>query len=256
MKETDDFIGETLTQPLRVLYRDEHLIAVFKPAGLIVHRSKMTQPHEPVLLQALRDQIGSFVYPVHRLDRPTAGVVVFALTSSAAARLVELFTQREVSKYYQALVRGYTDGRFSIDRPLQEKFGEEWDKGSTAKNPLQDARTEFMRLEKYQLPWESNGFPTSRYSLLEIKPITGRWHQIRRHLNHCANPVIGDHRHGDHRHNQLILEKTGVYRMLLTAVRVDFRHPYTHELLTITAGRGSEFDNVIEQLRAETQPTA
>ncbi len=250
MLETDDFIGEQLNNPLRILYRDEHMIAVFKPAGLMVHRGKMTQPHEPVLLQALRDQIGTFVYPVHRLDRPTAGIVLFGLTSNAAAKLVELFTERQIAKYYQALVRGFTEGRFAIDRPLQEKFGEEWEPGSTANNPLQEARTEFMRLEEYEVPWESNGFPTSRYTLLEIKPITGRWHQIRRHLNHCANPVIGDHRHGDHRHNQLMFQKTGVYRMLLTALRLDFRHPYTNQMLTITAGRGSEFDKVVEELRA------
>lgn len=250
MQETDDFIGETLTRPLHVLYQDEHLIAVFKPAGLIVHRSKMTLPHEPVLLQALRDQIGQFVYPVHRLDRPTAGIVLFGLHSEAAARMVQRFTDRQISKYYQALVRGYTDDTFVVDRPLQDKFGEEWEPGSTDENPYQEARTEFQCLGRFNVPWESNGFPSSRYSLLEIKPITGRWHQIRRHLNHVANPVIGDHRHGDHRHNQMMHQKTGVYRMLLTAVRVDFRHPYTDEILTIASGRGSEFDKAIEALRS------
>ena len=251
MLETDDFIGETLTLPLQVLFRDEHFIAVYKPAGLLVHRSKMTRPEEPVLLQALRDQVGALVYPAHRLDRPTAGIVLFGLHSKAAAKLVELFTLRQIDKYYQALVRGYTPAQFTIDRPLQDKYGEDWTPGSTQDNPLQDAKTDFTTLEQYQVDWESNGFPTSRFSLLEIKPHTGRWHQIRRHLNHCANPVIGDHRHGDHRHNQMMHQKTGVYRMLLTAVRLDFRHPYTHELMTVQAGRGSEFDKVIERLRQE-----
>lgn len=249
MDETDDFIHEELSRPIAIVYRDEHFIAVYKPAGLIIHRSKLTLPHEPVLMQAVRDQIGQFVYPMHRLDRPTAGIVLFGLNSEAAGKLGQLFINRQIDKYYQALVRGHVDKDFSIDRPLREKFGEEWEKGSTDDNPEQSALTHFTRIEEYVAPWPLGDFETSRYSLLEIKPVTGRWHQIRRHLNHVAKPVIGDHRHGDHRHNQLVYEKTGVYRMLLTAVRVDFRHPYTNEMVTVSVGRGSGFDRVVQILR-------
>lgn len=252
MDETDDFINEELTRPVAILYRDEYFIAVFKPAGLIIHRSKLTLPHEPVLMQAVRDQIGQFVYPMHRLDRPTAGIVLFGLNSEAAGRLGQLFIDRKIDKYYQALVRGHVDARFTIDRPLREKFGEDWEKGSTDDNPEQSAVTHFTRIEDYEVPWPMAGFETSRYSLLEIKPVTGRWHQIRRHLNHIAKPVIGDHRHGDHRHNQLMYERTGVYRMLLSAVRLDFRHPYTNELVTIATNRGSGFDQVVNMLRELT----
>ncbi|HUP79996.1 MAG TPA: pseudouridine synthase, partial [Pirellula sp.] len=94
--ETDDFIGETLSKPLQVVYRDENYVAVFKPAGLIVHRSPSTQSHEPVLLQCLRDQLHSHVYPAHRLDRPTAGLILFGLNAKAAAKMVDLFTHRKV----------------------------------------------------------------------------------------------------------------------------------------------------------------
>jgi tRNA pseudouridine65 synthase len=253
MDETDDFINEELTRPIAIVYRDDYFIAVFKPAGLIIHRSKLTLPHEPVLMQAVRDQIGQFVYPVHRLDRPTAGLVLFGLNSQSAGRLGQLFIDRKIDKYYQAVVRGHVDEQFTIDRPLREKFGEEWDKGSTEDNPEQSATTHFNRIEDFFVPWPLGDFSSSRYSLLEIKPVTGRWHQIRRHLNHIAKPVIGDHRHGDHRHNQLMHEKTGVYRMLLSAVRVDFRHPYTHEMVTICCGRGSSFDHVVEELRRLTK---
>jgi tRNA pseudouridine65 synthase len=253
MDETDDFINEELTRPITIVYRDDHFIAVFKPAGLIIHRSKLTLPHEPVLMQAVRDQIGQFIFPVHRLDRPTAGLVLFGLNSQSAGRLGQLFIDRKIDKYYQALVRGHVDEQFTIDRPLREKFGEEWEKGSTDGNPEQSATTHFHRIEDYVVPWPIGDFSSSRYSLLEIKPITGRWHQIRRHLNHIAKPVIGDHRHGDHRHNQLMHEKTGVYRMLLSAVRVDFRHPYTQEMVTINCGRGSSFDQVIEELRRSSK---
>ena len=238
LSETDDFIDETLTRPLQIIFQDENYVAVFKPAGLVVHRSKMTQAHEPVLLQTLRDQLNQFVYPVHRLDRPTAGLILFGLSGSAAAKMVELFTNRQVSKYYQALVRGHVRNSGMIDKPLREKFGEEWDKGSTEDHPTQEAVTKYDVLGRYEVPWPIGDFEATRFSLLEIQPLTGRWHQIRRHLNHVAYPVIGDHRHGDHRYNQMVFAQTGVYRMMLTAMRLDFRHPYTGELISMGFAAG------------------
>jgi tRNA pseudouridine65 synthase len=248
LEETDDFILESITKPLTILYRDEHFVAVFKPAGLTVHRGRMTLPTEPVLLQSLRDQLNQFVYPIHRLDRPTAGLVLFALNSQAAAKMVDLFTTRQVTKHYQALVRGFAPDSFVVNRPLQQKYGEERDPESTADNPLQDALTEFATLRRYSVPWAVGKYEHTRLSLLEIKPHTGRWHQIRRHLNHEAFPVLGDHRHGDHRYNQELFARTGVYRMLLSSMRLDFRHPYSGELLSIMVGRGSQFDVVLEFL--------
>jgi tRNA pseudouridine65 synthase len=246
--ETDDFIDESLSRPLQIAYQDDNYVAVFKPAGLVVHRSKMTQPHEPVLLQSLRDQLNRFVYPIHRLDRPTAGLILFALSGQAAAKMVEQFTNRTVTKHYQALVRGFAPESGTIDRPLREKYGEELFPDSTADNPTQEAVTQFDVLAKYQVPWPAGKYEETRFSLLEIRPLTGRWHQIRRHLNHIAYPVIGDHRHGDHRYNQMVFAQTGVYRMLLTAMRLDFRHPYTGELHSILVNRGSEFDKIVHLL--------
>jgi len=247
--ETDDYIEESLSNPLKILFQDEHLIAVFKPAGLLVHRSTSTLPHESILLQALRDQIGSFVFPVHRLDRPTAGIVLFGLNSLSSAKMVQMFTDRFVDKYYQSLVCGFTPDRFVVDRPLEERFNFAADQASEVDNPTQDAKTEFSVIEQYELPWETNEVSACQYSLLEIKPLTGRSHQIRRHLHHASCPIVGDHRHGNEEPNRWIFEKTGVYRMLLTAVRLDFRHPYTGELLTIATGRGSEFDRVVSYMR-------
>jgi tRNA pseudouridine65 synthase len=249
LKETDDFIDDVLTRPLRILYRDENYIGVFKPAGLVVHRGKMTQLDEPVLLQTLRDQIDQFVYPVHRLDRPTAGLILFALNSVAAAKMVELFASRQVTKHYQALVRGFTPDSGTIDRPLREKYGQEMFPENTESNAEQEAITKYSVLARYQVPWPLADFPSTRYSLLEIQPLTGRWHQIRRHLNHLAYPVVGDHRHGDHRYNQMVFARSGVYRMMLTAMRLDFRHPYTNELVSLTAHRGSEFDRLLDLIQ-------
>ncbi len=248
LSETDDFIDESISRPLRIVFQDENYVAVFKPAGLVVHRCKMTQPHEPILLQTLRDQLNQFVYPVHRLDRPTAGLILFGLSGAAASKMVEQFTQRKVTKHYQALVRGFAPETGVIDRPLQEKSGEEFNPGRTIDFPIQEAVTHYDVLARYQVPWPIGTFEESRFSLLEIRPLTGRWHQIRRHLNHIAHPVIGDHRHGDHRYNQMVFGQTGVYRMLLTAMRLDFRHPYTGELHSTLVSRGSEFDRVVDEM--------
>ena len=240
--ETDDFIDETLDRPLQIVYRDENFVAVFKPAGLIVHRSKTTLTHEPVLLQTLRDQLHCHVYPVHRLDRPTAGLILFGLSGAAAAKMVDLFTRRMVAKYYQALVLGSTPETGLINMPLAAKSEDARGTSECVEPSTQDALTEFQTLARFELPSKCETSATTSFSLLEIKPMTGRTHQIRRHMTYIGHPVVGDHRHGDKLCNDLVLAKTGVYRMLLTSMRLDFRHPYTDELHSIVVGRGSEFD--------------
>ena len=243
--ETDDFIDETLSKPLQVVYRDENYVAVFKPAGLIVHRSQSTLSHEPVLLQCLRDQLQSRVYPVHRLDRPTAGLILFGLNGKAAAKMVDLFTHRKVSKYYQALVCGLTPDTGVVDQALGAIAEDDWDKSSHVEKSTQDALTHFETLARFQVSGDCPISEPAKCSLLEIQPMTGRTHQIRRHLKHIGHPVIGDHRHGDETLNKLVFGRTGVSRMLLTSMRLDFRHPYSGELHSIVVGRGSEFDRVI-----------
>ncbi len=263
--ETDDFIDETLNRPLQIVYRDENYVAVFKPAGLIVHRCESSQAHEPALLQSLRDQLHRRVFPVHRLDRPTAGLMLFGLSGVAAAKMVDLFTKRMVSKYYQALVCGSTPESASIDKPLAAKSDDEWGNSECPGTSEKAAITEFLTLARFELPSEFEtsataiNVPTSQltlapsttiatttsFSLLEVKPFTGRTHQIRRHLSYIGHPIVGDHRHGDKPCNELVWAKTGVCRMLLTSMRLDFRHPYSGELQSIVVGRGSEFDRAI-----------
>ena len=246
--ETDDFIDAALSRPLQIVYRDENYVAVFKPAGLIVHRSDSTLKHEPVLLQSLRDQLHCHLYPVHRLDRPTAGLILFGLSGAAAAKMVKLFTNRMVAKYYQALVGGLTPDAGLIDQPLGAKSDDDWAHVNHNDRRPKDALTQFETLARFQGSWENPTTKPYQFSLLEIKPMTGRSHQIRRHLNHIGHPVIGDHRHGDQTNNEMVLAATGVVRMLLTSMRLDFRHPYSGELHSIVVGRGSEFDRVIAKL--------
>ncbi|MEQ1824882.1 MAG: pseudouridine synthase [Pirellula sp.] len=248
LEETDDFIVDSISRPLQIVFRDENYVAVFKPAGMVVHRGKLSPAHEPVLLQTLRDQLDRLVYPVHRLDQPTAGLILFALNGSAAGRMVESFTNRSVSKYYQALVRGYAPRDGLIDKPLSENSWAKLPGECTDDETAQTASTRYSVLARYQVPWRVSDSEPTRFSLLEVQPLTGRWHQIRRHLNHIACPVIGDHRHGDHGYNQMVFERLGVYRMLLTAMRLDFRHPYTGELQSIVVRRGTQFDRLMSML--------
>lgn len=246
--DSDDFIVDQLSQPIQILFQDEHFVAVFKPAGLMVHRGPMTQASEPVLLQTLRDQLGQFVYPIHRLDRPTAGLVLFGLSREAAQRLGDLFASRRVRKTYHAMVRGHVLQPGVIDRDLQDISSGELEPSVPSQGPLQNATTHYRPIQLYEAPGPLQNFATCRLTLLELEPLTGRWHQIRRHLNHFAHPVIGDHRHGDHRWNQWFFAQTQVYRMLLTATHLTFEHPFLHTPIDLQAPRGSQFETALQWL--------
>jgi len=230
---------------------------VYKPAGLLVHKSETTSSQVPVLLQSLRDQLQCHVFPVHRLDRPTAGLILFGLSGPAAAKMVDLFTRRLVAKYYQALVCGWTPDYGQIDKPLGAKPDDEWGKEAASQLAIatQDATTQFQTLARFLLPMKALVANPIELSLLEVKPLTGRSHQIRRHLKHIGHPVVGDLRHGDQEFNRIVLTETGVVRMLLSSMRLDFRHPYTGELQTISVSRGTQFDSAVSQLLPQPEQT-
>lgn len=220
--------------PLTILYRDEQYIAVDKPAGLQVHRSWISEEDKTFLLQRLRDQIGQRVYTIHRLDRPTSGVILFALSSEAARSMCTLFENREVEKIYLAVVRGYTEDTGHIDYPLQEE----------PHKPFQEAITDYRTLATVELPIPVGRYNTARYSLVEIKPMTGRSRQIRKHFHHIFHPLIGDTSHGEGRHNRLFREHFAVNRLLLHAWKLQFHHPNSGELLTIRAPLPLEFERL------------
>jgi tRNA pseudouridine65 synthase len=239
---------EAFPEPLEIVYQDAHLIAVNKPAGLLVHRAPQTPRDQPVLLQKLRDQIGQMLYPAHRLDRPTSGLILFGLSSAAAAGLVRQFTKRQVKKGYDAFVRGYMPAELCIDIPLRERFGEDEPGFDPACHPTQPAQTWVRSKQWYELPWPMGKHATSRYALVEASPMTGRWHQIRRHLKHVSHPIIGDYRHGDSPHNQLFVEKFGVTRMLLAACRLELLHPIDGHPMKLATTRGAIFEELLTQL--------
>lgn len=207
--------------PLNVLYQDEHLVAVHKPSGLLVHRSALARGETEFLLQRLRNQLGRRVYPVHRLDRPTSGVMVLALSSAVAGMLSEAFSERQVEKRYLAVVRGKAPESERLDYPLREEDGTR----PKAEMPAMPAMTDIRRLDSVELPVQVDRYPVARYSLVEARPLTGRRHQIRRHLSRRGYPIIGDAKHGKSVHNRFFADQLGAPRLLLAATHLAFDHP-------------------------------
>lgn len=222
---------------LEILFHDQHYVAVHKPPGLLVHRTRISQDTD-FLLQRLRDQIGSRVYPVHRLDRPTAGVIVFGLSSEAAKLLVGEFQDRKVRKTYLAIVRGYTPESGVIEHPLA-KDGE---------GELQEAVTHYRRLSKAELNIPVSRYPSARYSLVEVEPQTGRMHQIRRHFNHLRHPILGDRKHGPRHHNRMWREQFNSELMMLLAWKLEFIHPFQKSQVQLETRMESEMEAMMKEL--------
>ena len=229
---------------LEVLFQDEHLVAVHKPSGLLVHRSALSRGEQRFALQMLRDQLGRHVHPVHRLDRATSGVLLFALDREVAGLLAAMLARGEVEKTYLAVVRGHPPEQGEIDHPLVREPDEYEDAGEVS----QQARTRFRRLATVELPHRVDRYPTSRYALLELQPLTGRRHQLRRHLAHLRHPIVGDVNHGVGKHNRLFRELFGCHRLLLCCVELQLAHPVTGAPLRVPAPPEESFASVLRQL--------
>ncbi|MDB5033788.1 MAG: truC [Chlorobi bacterium] len=222
---------------LRILYHNDHIVAIDKPDGLLVHRSAEA-PDRTTCMTLLRDQLGQLVYPAHRIDRGTSGVLLFSLNPATARLLAERFSGREVEKQYLTLVRGWSPDDGEIDYPLAEE------PGMTAV----EAVTGFRTLARCELPIPIGNFQTARYSLVLAEPVTGRRHQIRRHMAHLRHPIVGDTVHGEGRHNRLFRENFGVHRMILHAWRLSLPHPVPGEPLAITAPLPQELEILFSKL--------
>jgi tRNA pseudouridine65 synthase len=231
---------------LTILHRDEHLIAIDKPAGLLVHRSDIDRHETRFAVQLLRDQIGRRVQPVHRLDKGTSGVLLFAFEAETTRRLGEQFERNDVHKTYLAVVRGWPPEAGTIDHPLARQYD---DYGRVLKEAeAQHARTDYQRLATVELPHAVDRYPTARYALLALHPLTGRRHQLRRHMKHLAHPIIGDATHGKGRHNRFFQQQFGCGRLLLACVEMRFRHPLTGEPILIRAPLGDQFADIVGRL--------
>ena len=222
---------------LEILFQDADFVAINKPHGLLVHRSPIAADADVFAVQLLRNQLGQKVYPVHRLDRKTSGVLLFALNEEMNKSLQEAFMAKKVLKKYVALVRGFAPESATIDYPLTNEAGK-----------IQEAITHFKRLQTIEIPLPFGKFDTSRYSLLELQPESGRMHQIRKHLAHIFHPIIGDRPHGCNKQNKFFLENWEMKNMLLYASELQFMHPVLQEEITIKAGFQMEFTRILAVL--------
>ncbi|GEA49345.1 tRNA pseudouridine synthase C [Vibrio inusitatus NBRC 102082] len=229
---------------LEIIYQDEFIVAVNKPAGMLVHRSWLDKHETQFVMQTLRDQIGQHVFPLHRLDRPTSGVLVFALSSEVASQMMPMFAEHQMQKTYHAIVRGWIEEGDRLDYALKVELDKIADKFADKDKEAQQAITDYRPLAKVEVPFSTGRFPTSRYCLMELQPLTGRKHQLRRHMKHLRHPIVGDTTHGDGKHNRLFKENLASDRLLLHASRLEFEHPFTGVQLVLEA----RFDETWRQL--------
>ncbi|MEX0321432.1 MAG: pseudouridine synthase [Puniceicoccaceae bacterium] len=230
---------------MKILYQDDHYVAVHKPSGLLVHRSPIDKLETRFAVQIVRDQIGQRVYPCHRLDKPTSGVLLFALNREALQAANELFAEHKVHKKYTALVRGWIEGEGEINHTLKgiEDAGELRGGGEP-----QDAVTRYKCLHQYELMESSGAYPTSRYSLVELSPLTGRTHQLRRHMKHLSHHMIGDTRYGDGRQNRFFRERFDCHRLMLQAIEMELSGHLEHDTIKIKSELDADIKRVIDRL--------
>ncbi|MFA9439739.1 pseudouridine synthase [Uliginosibacterium sp. sgz301328] len=232
---------------LEILYRDEYLVAVHKPAGLLVHRSDLDRHETRFAVQIVRDQIGQPVTPVHRLDRGTSGVLLFALQREALIGASRAFELNKVDKTYLAVVRGWPDEGGTIDHALGRLRDEREFVHAEASIEAQKAITDYRRLATIELPIRVDAYPTSRYALVRLHPHTGRRHQLRRHMKHISHPIVGDATYGKGRHNRMFQEQFDCRRMLLACTGLALEHPVTGAWLRIAARPADDFADVLRR---------
>ncbi len=219
---------------LDILFQDDYLIAINKPHGLLVHRSPIARDAGEFALQLLRNQVNRPVYPVHRLDRKTGGILLFALDKETEHLMHQQFAAKKVYKKYLAIVRGHTPDEQVIDYPLRKENG-----------TLQQALTTYKTLQRAELNIPLGQHPTSRYSMVEAVPATGRMHQLRKHFSHIFHPIIADRTHGCNKQNRHFKQIWQMDTMLLHASHLSFLHPLTASRLTIEAPLHEEFKRVM-----------
>ena len=222
---------------LEIVFENDLLVAINKPHGLLAHRSALARDAKQFAVQQLRNQIGQHVFPIHRLDRKTAGVMVFCKQKQYLDNYFSLFRERQVDKTYHAIVRGFTEDEGVIDYALINEKGQ-----------TQEAITKFRTIDRFELDLPFGKYKSSRYALVEAKPETGRMHQIRKHFAHIFHPIIGDRPHGCNKQNKLWKEQWAMDKMLLHARAIQFTDPVSNECLIIKAGYQTVFQNSLDML--------
>ncbi|MEA1983583.1 MAG: tRNA pseudouridine(65) synthase TruC [Campylobacterota bacterium] len=231
---------------LEIIYQDEYLVAINKPSGLLVHKSMIDRHEIYFAMKMLRDQIGQWVYPIHRLDKPTSGVLLFALDSHTAKLMSEQFASHSIEKTYIAVGRGYTDESGIIEHALKEKLDKISDKKAREDKEAQEAITHYRRVATVELDEAVGRYDKTRYSLVELKPKTGRKHQLRRHMKHINHHLLGDTKYGRGEHNKFVREKYAMHRLLLHCSSLAIKHPYTNQELYLQADIDETFRMIFD----------
>ncbi len=227
-----------MSAALDILYEDDVLLAVDKPAGLLVHRSGIAADETDFLIERVQAQTGANAYLAHRLDRATSGVVLLAKTREVAGALGRQFMDRRVTKRYLAVVRGWPAAEGVIDYALPDV---------RERSPRKPALTAWRLLATTIVPIALGRYPEQRYALVEARPQTGRYRQIRKHFHHASHPVIGDTSHGRGDHNRLWRVHFGVHRLLLHAWRLELEHPLSGTPLRLCAPPDAVWRSVLER---------
>lgn len=214
-----------------VIKRYSNLIFVNKPPGLLVHRSPIDKNETEFLIQNLRDEIGEKVYPIHRLDKPTSGIILFTLDKEIIPSYQKLWENNQIDKMYSCVVRGWLTQKVELNYPL-EQFDKLKERKSEAQGIKKEAISIFSPVEKYETEVSFGKFPTARYSLLDVNILTGRRHQIRRHAAHLRHPIIGDANHGDGKHNRFFREELNCPGLLLQSRYLGFEDPISGEYIS------------------------
>ncbi|MGB3383707.1 MAG: pseudouridine synthase [Marinomonas sp.] len=236
---------------LEILFEDEYLVVVNKPAGLLVHRTELDKTEEDAVVQRLRDQTGRWVFPVHRLDRGTSGVLVMAFSPQTARYLSEQFANAATAKTYHCLVRGFCLDQGVIDYPLAKLNEQKGMSRFKIEGTEKEAQTEFVCVQHYQLPVPVSRYDAMRLSWVEVSPKQGRKHQIRRHFKHQFHPLVGDTCYGCRHINKVVRTLwPDEQRLMLHASSLTFFHPHTHKSMTFNAPLDDQLNAVLAKLEA------
>lgn len=223
-----------------ILYLDESVIIIDKPSELLVHRNRYDRD-APTCIDLLAEQIGRPVYGVHRLDRATRGVMIFALNPAGARGLSEQFVDRSVAKEYVALVRGHIFEPGIVDSPVRKELD----------GPEVPARTSYRPICRTEIPFAVGPNPTAWYTLVVLELHTGRTHQARHHMHRINHPIVGDKRHGDQHQNRFFRDRFGAEQLFLQARRLSVQHPATGRRLTAEIGLPEAWSSTLHQISLE-----
>jgi tRNA pseudouridine65 synthase len=225
-----------------ICYIDDYLVAISKPHGLLVHRTSIAADEDVFALQLVRDLVGRTVYPVHRIDRKTYGVLLFAFAPETVRELKLAWESQSVTKCYQAYVRGWVHGDDTITHTIKNHAGKKL-----------SATSSYKAVQHYEIDLPHRDHKTSRYSLVHLSPITGKTHQLRQLMNHLRHPILGDRPHGCNKQNRLWLQHYQLSTMMLWAESLSFTHPAINEDIHISCGPSQDWQRVTDILGPPTK---